>query len=133
MSQEVPRHRGLLAPVKRFWAAFLEALATRGELFAVELQEEKLRLITVFVLASSGVFLATIAVVMVMIVVLLAVGPGYRLVVAAGFCVVLFGGAVFCFVKLREMLQHGPKPFAETINQLRKDRACLRPSDTTKS
>ncbi len=42
---------------------------------------------------------------------------------------IFFGAAALIFWGLRQHLRNGPMPFADTIAEFKKDRACLRRQD----
>jgi len=121
------RSGGLVGSVKRLTSSVLEAFSTRAELFTVELHEEKIRIIQAIVLAISGTFLSIIALVMITLTVIASVPDDWKLLSALLFCLLYVAGSVFCFFRLKQMLEDGPKPFGHTIEQLKKDQQCLKP------
>lgn len=117
---------GLLATARRLGQSVLGLLSTRLELAAIELQEEKLRALGLLAWLAAALALAIAGI-------LLAVGTlalflwrqaGYAGLV--GLTVVVLGAAATCFYVMRRRVVQGPKPFAATVAEFRKDAACLR-------
>lgn len=118
-------HGSLLDNLSRLVGKAIAVLRNRAELFAVELQEEEYRLIDVLLLAGSALLLGLLAIMLFTAVIIFVFGARYRLYVAAG-----LGGLYLCaagclLLRLKARLK--AEPFAETINQIRKDAECLRP------
>jgi uncharacterized membrane protein YqjE len=126
MSTPDGRSGGIVTSLKKLGASCLEALYTRADLISIELQEEKSRLLTALVLAISGTFLSIITLVMITLTIIASVPEEWTILVSILFCLLYLGASAFCFWKLKSMLQDGPKPFHETINQLKKDQQCLK-------
>lgn len=112
--------------VHRLGTSLLGLIQTRAELFVVELQEEKLRAITLLLwlalalsLAMTGVFIAigTLALYLWQI-------AGYTGL--AGLAGGTLAAAALIFWSIRHRILRGPQPFAETIGEFRKDAASLR-------
>lgn len=111
---------------RRVGVALLGLLQTRLEIFSIELQEEKQRLLQ----HSLAVCLALSVLIMGVVLVALALAaiahklwgvPGVVLLSV----VVLAAGALSVWVALRR-LKTGPMPFATTLEELKKDREWLR-------
>jgi uncharacterized membrane protein YqjE len=99
------------------------ALSTRVELAALEWQEERLRLreiliwsVTAFLLGGMGVLLLTAFII-------LLFPEGARVYVTAALAVLYFCGAAGAWFGLKAGLKR--EPFAETIDQVKKDRLWL--------
>ena len=101
----------------------LGALTNRGELLAVEWQQERARLTQLLILAVGLMFLGTMGALLLTATIIYLFHEEYRLYVAAGFTILYLGGAGFVFFKLRALVNE--EPFAETLKQLRKDRSLL--------
>lgn len=126
MDPSDPKAQGWLDSLRRMGDSVLGLVQSRLELFAVELQEEKLRALGLVVwlvvavtlvvagllagLAALGIWLWSVAGYLGLIGLMLA-----ALAAAAG---VLWG--------IRRRIRSGPAPFAETLAEFRKDRECLR-------
>lgn len=120
---------GLVGLLKKLAAQVVSLLETRAELLAVELREEKIRLVQLLIWTSCTLFLAAITLVMLTFTVLFAVWDDERWRLGALLFFTLFygGGAVFGAYKLRSMLLGGELPFSETLHQLKKDKDALQP------
>jgi len=99
----------------------------RIELFAVEFQEEKTRLLKTLVVAAGVFFLAGVAVIMVTLTVVWLAGESARLPLLIAFCAIYLAGATGGFLALRKMICGAPPPFQDTISELKKDRDWLNP------
>ncbi|MGF1677941.1 MAG: phage holin family protein [Candidatus Methylacidiphilales bacterium] len=113
--------------LRRLLDAFLRAVETRMDLFAVELQEEKIRLIHIVLWTCSAVFLSALSLIMVTLTVVILLRPEYREEALILFCILYLAAAVFSVFKLRKILYTGEVPFAETMSQLKKDREIISP------
>ncbi|HXU75812.1 MAG TPA: phage holin family protein [Methylomirabilota bacterium] len=116
---------GIMASLRNLFALAVGVLRNRVELFALELHEEKYRLAEVCLLAGSALFLGLLSLILLTGVVLFLFAEPYRIYVAAGFGVLYMGIAIALCLKAKQRLQ--TPPFAETINQIRKDSECLTP------
>ena|SRR2546427_13075921 len=97
----------------------LGALRNRGELLLLELQEEKARLIGLLAWVAGMLFLAFMGVMLLTATIIFLFPEPLRLWAAAGFAVLYLAGAVAVFLVIKSSLKHSP--FAETIEQVRKD------------
>jgi uncharacterized membrane protein YqjE len=118
---------GLLESIRRMGSSLLALIHTRVELFAVELQEEKLRaisflgwLIVALALAVAGILMA-----LGVLGLFLWQRTGYAGVIAQ--TVVTLGSAAGLMWMLRRRILRGPDPFSATIEEIGKDLDCLRP------
>src|SRR6185436_323791 len=102
---------GVVESLRRLCDSFLAQLQTRVELFAVELQEEKARLVRVVVIAAGVFFLAALAVVMVTITIVWLAGPDARAPLLIGFSVLYIAAAIWGILALRKLVLHTPPPF----------------------
>jgi uncharacterized membrane protein YqjE len=114
---------GLGALVGRLARTGLGALNNRIELFALEWQEEKTRLTEMFFWTIALVFLSVMVVLLLTAVVIFLFREELRIYVAGGFAALYFIGAVVAVSVVRGLLKRDP--FAETVDQARKDRAWL--------
>ncbi len=116
-------HPGIATLVGRVARTGWGALQNRLELFVVEWHEERARMARVFVWAVGVLFLAIMAALLVTGTIIFLFPEELRLYVAAGFAALYLAGAVVAAFGLRALLQR--EPFAETIDQVKKDRAWL--------
>ena len=99
------------------------ALQNRAELFTLEFEEENDRLLKMVVFAIGGVFLATMALLLITGIVIFLTPEPYRVYTAVGFALVYLGGAVAAGLTIKKLLK--TPPFAESVKQLRKDSEIL--------
>jgi uncharacterized membrane protein YqjE len=116
----------LLARLRRLAITLLDLLQTRVELFAVELEEEKHRLIAVLIWTAALIFFGMLAVILITFAVVAACPAPARPWVLAGFCLLYVGLAVRAGFQLRKQLRHRPAPFAGSVGELKKDAKWLR-------
>jgi uncharacterized membrane protein YqjE len=124
------RPSGLFGSLRRLSGDFVELAQVRLELFATELQQEKLRALEG--LAWLGVTLLAfgIGLVLFSVFVVLLVGAPYRLA-ALGLIVLLhLGLAALAWRLARARLRDGT-PFEASVAELRRDRAALAGRDAT--
>ncbi len=114
---------GLLGSLQRVCDTGVSIVKNRVELATLELKEEKSRLVSAAV--WGGIFMVStfMAVIAIACTVLFMLWD-QRLYVAIGFLAFCIIGAFTAFLLVKGKLK-APKPFAETIAQLKKDRAWL--------
>lgn len=118
---------GLLDSVRRMGGSFLALIHTRVELFAVELQEQKLRAIGLlgWLIAALALAVAGILLVIGILGLFLWQLAGYAGLV--GLAVATLGGSAGLLWMLRRRILSEPDPFAETISEMGRDLECLEP------
>src|SRR5215204_3003613 len=116
MPEFEPRPRGVLQSLRGFGDAVLALVQNRLELFGVEVQEQKERLIRLLVLTAVMVFLGNMAAVVVTVTIVVLAGEGARGPVLIGLSVIYVGAAVWAFLALRKELGPGAPPFADTVS-----------------
>lgn len=102
-----------------------ETVRDRVELLGLELREDKIRLVQVLILACFGVIFALLALILGILALLVLLPPEWRAAgmgILAGACLV---GALWVFTSLRRRLGQGLHPFAQTLEELKKDRQCF--------
>ena len=114
---------GLGTLASRIGKTTLGALTNRGELLAVEWQQEKARLTQLLILSVGLMFLGMMRALLHTATIIYLFHEEYRLYVTAAFTILYLGGAGFVFFKLNTLVKE--EPFAETLKQLRKDRSLL--------
>ncbi len=95
------------------------ALRNRGELLAVEWQEEKGRLTELLFWTVALVFVALMAIVLLTATIIMLFPADLRIYAVAGFTLLYLAGTVGVWLSLRSMLKR--EPFSETIAQAKKD------------
>jgi uncharacterized membrane protein YqjE len=117
--------RGLLGSLRGLADGMVGSVHDRLQLLAIELEEEKDRLIQILVwlaaIAALG-FLALIFASLVLVFVFWETGVAVVVGLAAAYII----GFVAVLMAFRRYLARQPKPFAATLNELQEDRACIR-------
>ena len=125
MFEEAAKITGFLHSVRTALDSGLGLIQNRVELFALELQEEKWRLLQTVLGAAALVALGTITLVLVTLVVVFACWDNARLT-ALSILSVLYGvGTLALYFKVRTLIKQN-RPMSATVDELEKDRACLR-------
>jgi uncharacterized membrane protein YqjE len=117
---------GFLHSVRALADSLLATVEDRLELVSVELQEEKHRLIQVFIWISAAVFTAVMAVTFASITLVYLLWDSARLTALVGLTLLYSGAVVAIVVAFRRHLARQPRPFAATLQELKVDRACIR-------
>jgi len=124
MEESTASFSQLAASSKQFARRLLTIGENRLELFTVEVQEERERLLRAFLLAlgvAAFGLLAGIALTALVVVLFWNVSPAAVLLVMT----VLYGAAAaFLYVRLTRLLRDW-QTLSATLDQLQKDRACL--------
>lgn len=110
---------------KQIFATALAALQNRGELFLLELEEEKTHLVELLIWAMAVGLLGTMFLALLTVLIILLFPPGLRVYATGGLCLIYLGGAILALLNLRSLIKSSPPPFSGTINEIKKDSACL--------
>lgn len=116
---------GFFEPFRRLSDSVLALVQHRLELFAVELQLEKVRALDVLVRAAALVILGLLTLVAGTATLVVALWDTSPVLVLALVTLCYGAGAAGVAFSLRRRLHAGPKPFSGTLEELRKDRACF--------
>jgi uncharacterized membrane protein YqjE len=125
--RSAPADGGLLARARRFVGALLEHVATRGELLAVEIQEEKERLI--HALIAAGILLVAISMVLVfaaLLALVLAWDTEYRNLVAWLIPIVFLVIGAGAWFWLKSLINRKTALFRDSLRELHQDADALR-------
>jgi uncharacterized membrane protein YqjE len=116
---------GTFASFRKIGGIIAAVLQNRADLLAVELQEEKYRLVEVLILVGIALALGMMALFVFTGVIIFAVPESYRLWVACGLGVLYVLGIFLLWSRINNLLQN--QPFPETMTQIKKDWECLTP------
>lgn len=125
MEQPHHGHVGYLDSLRSLVDGLLASAKDRLELLAVELQEEKLRLVQTFVWISAAVFTGILAVTFLSLTLVIIFWENARLEVLAGLSVLYLAATSAITLGFRRFLARQPAPFAATRQELEADRACI--------
>ena len=126
MEARLPGSSGLLGSLREFAEGLVGSAHDRLELLAVELQEEKHRLIQVFIWISAIVFLAMLATVFASLAIVVLLWDTSRVAVVCSLAAIYVVALVAAVLGFRNYLRRQPVPFAGTLTELRADRECIR-------
>ena len=123
-----PAGPGLLEALKAIGATLEETVRIRGALFALELREEVGRRRSRLVLTvAAGVLLHTALLLSTALVAVLA-WDTHRVAAIAAMAALYLAGGVALLLFVRAKAAASPDPFGETLRELGRDLASLRPS-----
>ena len=125
MSASPPSGGGLFDSVKQMGDTLLSAASNRLELFTVELQEEKCRVIELLILAAAAVICGLMSLLMVTTTVIYLLPARYRWIALVALCIVYLIGTAIAWSAVKKRL-NGPKPFSVTVEELKRDRECFK-------
>lgn len=117
---------GWFETLRRIGESLSALLRCQFELFTVEYQEEKLRLLNLLVWMglAAAVGVSGVLIALVVLAFWLWTLAGYAGPI--GLAIVALAAAVCILWRVRRRIQTGPTPFAQTVAELRKDGECLR-------
>lgn len=115
---------GILEPIWRLLDNVLAAGQNRLELFQVEAREEKIRVVHMLLLTSAITVLATLALALTIVAIVMMAWPDGLLMALA---MVIAGCAIGAGLAWRALSKRlgDPAPFAASSEELRKDRQCI--------
>jgi uncharacterized membrane protein YqjE len=117
---------GYLNSLRTLGDGLLASVQDRFELFTVEFQEEKLRLIQSFIWISAAVFTGMMAITFASLSLVYIFWESARLAVLVGLTIVYAGGFTAIVVAFKRYVSRQPNPFSATLHELGEDRACIR-------
>jgi uncharacterized membrane protein YqjE len=126
METRAPGPSGLLGSLRGLADGLIGSAHDRLELLAVELHEEKHRLIEIFIWISAIVFLAMLAMVFASLAIVVLFWESARVAVVCSLATLYIGALIAVAVGFKRYLKRQPKPFAATLSELREDRECIR-------
>lgn len=117
---------GFLDSLRTLGDGLLGSVQDRLELFSIELQEEKFRLIQTFVWICAAVFTGIMAIAFASLTLVYLFWESARLAVLGGLTLAYFGALAAIIVAFRRFIARQPTSFAATRQELGEDRACIR-------
>jgi uncharacterized membrane protein YqjE len=119
---------GLVDSFRSLGDGLIASVQDRLGLFAVEVQEEKFRLVQTFVWISAAVFTGMMTVMFASLTLVYLFWERDRLAALVGLTLLYAGALVAIIVAFRRYLARQPAPFAATLEEIGEDRACIRPT-----
>lgn len=126
MESTTPVSAGFVKSLRALADGLLASAQDRLELFAVELHEEKFRLIQIIVWISAAIFAGGMALTFASITLVYLFWDSARLTVLGGLTLLYTSALVAVVVAFRRYLARQPRPFAASLQEIKQDRACIR-------
>jgi uncharacterized membrane protein YqjE len=127
MAEGEPPSRGVLQSLRGLTDSILALLQNRLELFGVEIQEQKERLLRVLIWTAVVVFLGNMTAILLTLTIVVLAGEKARGPVLIGLTLVYLAGAIAAILALRKEMRSVPPALSETIAEIKKDRDWLKP------
>ena len=116
---------GLLHSIKHLAQTLLGAAQTRLEILATEIEEERVRLEQMLLIALGAAFCVVMGVVLCIALIVIYYWDTHRLAAVGILAAVFLAAGAGLGLILRDKAKTRPKPFAITRGELAKDRAML--------
>ena len=125
--EKIPRGpEGIIGSIRLLGDNLLASVHDRLELFAIDLQEEKFRLIQTCVWIGAAFFASMMTVVFASLLLVYAFWESARLAVLGGLAAFYGISLVLIIVAFRRFLVRQPRPFSASLQEINQDRACIR-------
>lgn len=126
MESSTPDAAGFLNSLRNLGDGLLAIVQERIKLFGIELQEEKLRLVQIFIWISAAIFTGMMAITFGSIALVYLFWESARLAVLLGLTALYSGALVVIVLAFRRYLSRQRHPFDATLGEFEKDRECIR-------
>lgn len=117
--------KGLFGALHKLGENLFVILKARAELISLEVQEEKFRLVQIFVWISAVVFTAAMAVSFVSLTIVYFFWESARLAALGGLGAFFSLAFILILLAFRCYLAKQPEPFAATLEEINRDRECI--------
>jgi uncharacterized membrane protein YqjE len=118
---------GLIRSVRELADGVVGSVHDRLALIAVELQEEKFRLIQSFLWLGAAFFTGLLAVGFLSLTIIYCCHGDARLVALIAMTVIYSGALVWVVLAAKRHFARESRPFSATLQEMTRDRACIRP------
>ncbi len=125
MHDDNPHPPGLPGLLGKTALTALAAFQVRGEIFLVELEQEKSRLMESLIWVAAAGFLGMMFMVLLTGTVIFLFPENLRIYAAVGFCLLYLLGAVLAWLNLKALTKSSARPFSDTVEEFKKDRQWL--------
>ena len=129
MENTPPAPPSFIGSMRALGDGLIASVQDRLEMFSVELQEEKFRLIQTFIWISAAVFTGMMAIGFASLTLVYFFWESARLAVLGGLTLFYTGALIATIVAFRRYVARQPKPFAATLGEIKEDRACIQPKN----
>lgn len=125
MNPSSPPASGIAGALRTLTDGLVAGVRHRIELFSVELQEEKFRLIQILIWIGAAVFAGVMAFAFASLTLVYLFWESARLPVLGGLALFYSAALLWIALAFRRYLARQPQPFAATLNELALDRTCI--------
>lgn len=125
-SAAAPRSGGLLASLRRLASAFVATLHSRAELLSHEIERERIRVTRLLLLGVAALFFLALGAITATVFVIVLFWESQRLVVIGFLALLYLGIAGGLALYMKSEAGRAARPFAATVEQLRKDREAFK-------
>jgi uncharacterized membrane protein YqjE len=126
MDRDTPAPSGIIESLRSLGDGLLSSVEVRLELLAVEVQQEKFRLIQTEFWIWGVLFTGMMAITFASLALVYLFWESARLAVLGGLAAMYAGAFVALIIAFRRFLTRQPLPFEGTLREIREDRACIR-------
>ncbi|MBL9207775.1 MAG: phage holin family protein [Opitutaceae bacterium] len=123
---KAPPAPGFMASLRSLGDSALEALQSRLTLFSVEFQEERLRLVQLVIWLTAAIFTGVMALAFASLALAFWLWQSSPLIAVSVLAGVYLLGFAIIAISFKRYLARQPRPFDATIQELERDRTCIR-------
>lgn len=116
---------GAMDSIRTTLATAAKLVRTRLDIISTELEEQREWLQTLLLLGMAGLFFVSLGLVLVTLFVVVLFWESHRVAVLGAFSALYLGVGIWAIATFRSKMQHRPKLFATTTQELAKDEAQL--------
>lgn len=116
---------GIISLLRKAAMTGFGVLHNRTELFLVELQEEKNRVLELAIWIGLALFLGFMFMVVLTATIIFLFSPERRVYAAGAFAFLYFVGMVLALLNLKALVKRVSLPFSDSIEEFKKDRKWL--------
>ena len=127
MTEDQPNHSTIGQSLNNLGRLVLGTIRNRSELFAVEVQEERYRMVEVLALLGIALVLGLLVLLLVTGVIVFLFPADYRIWAALGLAIIYSIGIVLLILQVKTRM--AGEPFTETLTQIKKDWDCFAPRE----
>ncbi len=125
METATPGSAGFVSSLRALGDGLLATTQDRLDLFSIELQEEKFRLIQTFIWISAAVCVGMMSIAFASLTLVYLFRESSRLAVLCGLTFFFAGALVVIIIAFRRFVSRHPVPFTATRREIGEDRACI--------
>jgi uncharacterized membrane protein YqjE len=127
MDQQGGRSSGLLSSLRQLTSTLIEIVYTRLELFATELDEERVRIARALWLATAGIFCLSLGILLTVLFLVVLFWDTHRLAVLGGLAAGFLLAGMAAMLVFRARLSQRKGMFSQSLEELKRDHERLNP------